>query len=582
MSNSPGSVPPEPPSFEKRLPLALALMMLVLLGWQYFFKPAPAPKPATPTSEPTVQMTGEKPAPAPVPSAATAQPASAGVIAPLQGATETAIEVDSDLYHIVFTNRGAVVKSWVLKKYKDDAGKPLQLVNPDDKFSLPFAIDFTGQKPAFDPNAVLYQSAVSHAGDTVEFDYSDGRTRIHKQFEFEKNSYLSTVKSLVTDGSVTLPHLLTWRGGFGDSKAFKEFSRIQTVHYDPQAPGGFLWWGTPKFDTTPAAKAKNGPISQIGMFTFGGIEDEFFSAVVLPPDNIQLEVRTYSDGVKVAGENDPVQYAGVGLGAVGAPNSFLLFVGPKDTKLLDGVNPKLGTLVDWGFFGIIAKPLFVSLNYVAEHWTGTNFGWAIILVTLIINTALFPIRFSSLRSARKMQKLQPQLKAINDRYKNIKINDPRKAEQNQEVMDLYKKEGVNPVGGCLPLILQLPFFYAFYKVLSISITLRHAPWLWVSDLSQPETFFIHVLPLVMIASQFFMQKMTPAAGVDPNQQKMMMFMPLMMGVFFYNLSSGLVLYYLTGNLLGILFQVIVNRFMPAPVPPPTPPAKAPVRSTVKK
>jgi YidC/Oxa1 family membrane protein insertase len=219
---------------------------------------------------------------------------------------------------------------------------------------------------------------------------------------------------------------------------------------------------------------------------------------------------------------------------------------------------------------------------VADHWTGKNYGWAIIVVTLIINICLFPIRLSSLKSARKMQKLQPQLKAINDKYKNVKINDPKKAEQNQEVMDLYKKEGVNPVGGCLPLLLQLPFFYAFYKVLSISIELRHAPWLWVSDLSNPETFFIHVLPIVMIATQFFTQKLTPAAGVDPNQQRMMMFMPLMLGFFFYNLSSGLVLYYLTGNLVGIAFQLIVNRFMPAPITPPTPPAKAPVRSTVKK
>ncbi len=148
-------------------------------------------------------------------------------------------------------------------------------------------------------------------------------------------------------------------------------------------------------------------------------------------------------------------------------------------------------------------------------------------------------------------------------------------------MDLYKKEGVNPVGGCLPLVLQLPFFYAFYKVLSIAIDLRHAPWLWVSDLSQPETFFIHVLPIIMIVTQFLTQKMTPQAGVDPAQAKMFMFMPLMLGFFFYNLSSGLVLYYLTGNLVGIVFQLIVNRLMPAPIPPPPPP-KAPVRSTVKK
>jgi YidC/Oxa1 family membrane protein insertase len=375
----------------------------------------------------------------------------------------------------------------------------------------------------------------------------------------------------VVDGGLNVPHFLTWRGGFGDSKAFKEYTKISTLHYDASDS---------KLVKKVAKDAKNGPISETGNFTFGGIEDEFFAAVALPADNTSLDVRTYSDNVKITGENDPVQYAGVGL-STGPQNSFSFFVGPKDTHVMEGVNPKLGTLIDWGFFGIIAKPLFQSLNYVANHWTAHNYGWAIILVTLIINTCLFPIRLSSLKSARKMQKLQPQLKAINEKYKNVKINDPKKAEQNQEVMDLYKKEGVNPVGGCLPLVLQLPFFYAFYKVLNISIDLRHAPWLWVSDLSEPETFFIRVLPIVMIVTQFLTQKLTPQAGVDPNQQKMFMFMPLMLGFFFYNLSSGLVLYYLTGNLVGIVFQLIVNRFMPAPIPPPPAP-KAPVRSTVKK
>jgi YidC/Oxa1 family membrane protein insertase len=575
MSTSPGSVPPEPPSFEKRLPLALALMMLVLLGWQYFFKPAPAPKPVT-----VPVATGNNSAPPPqavggngtnVAAPPVNESSQAAALAPVQGNTETTTEIDSDLYKIVFTNRGAVAKSWVLKKYKDDAGKPLQLINPDSKVPLPFALDFAGQRPAFDANAVLYETQVSNGGETIEFSYSDGRTSIHKTFEFKKDNYLSMAKSTVVDGSLNVPHFLTWRGGFGDSKAFKEYTKISTLHYDASDS---------KLVKKVAKDAKNGPISETGNYTFGGIEDEFFAAVALPSDNTQLDVRTYSDNVKIAGESDPVQFAGVGL-STGPQNSFSFFVGPKDTHLLEGVNPKLGTLIDWGFFGIIAKPLFQSLTYVADHWTAHNYGWAIILVTLIINTCLFPIRLSSLKSARKMQKLQPQLKAINEKYKNVKINDPKKAEQNQEVMDLYKKEGVNPVGGCLPLVLQLPFFYAFYKVLNISIDLRHAPWLWVSDLSEPETFFIRVLPIVMIVTQFLTQKLTPQAGVDPNQQKMFMFMPLMLGFFFYNLSSGLVLYYLTGNLVGIVFQLIVNRFMPAPIPPPPAP-KAPVRSTVKK
>ena len=575
MSTSPGSVPPEPPSVEKRLPLALALMMLVLLGWQYFFKPAPAPKPAT-VPVATANNSAAPPQAVGGIGANTASPAAnqsaqAAALAPVQGNTETTTEIDSDLYKIVFTNRGAVAKSWVLKKYKDDAGKPLELINPDSRVPLPFALDFAGQRPAFDANAVLYETQVSNGGETIEFSYSDGRTSIHKTFEFKKDNYLSVAKSSVVDGNLNVPHFLTWRGGFGDSKAFKEYTKISTLHYDASDS---------KLVKKVAKDAKNGPISESGNYTFGGIEDEFFAAVALPADNTQLNVRTYSDNVKIASESDPVQFAGVGL-STGPQNSFSFFVGPKDTHVMEGVNPKLGTLIDWGFFGIIAKPLFQSLHYVADHWTAHNYGWAIILVTLIINTCLFPIRLSSLKSARKMQKLQPQLKAINDKYKNVKINDPKKAEQNQEVMDLYKKEGVNPVGGCLPLVLQLPFFYAFYKVLNISIDLRHAQWLWVSDLSAPETFFIRLLPIVMIVTQFLTQKLTPQAGVDPTQQKMFMFMPLMLGVFFYSLSSGLVLYYLTGNLVGIVFQLIVNRFMPAPIPPPPTP-KAPVRNTVKK
>jgi YidC/Oxa1 family membrane protein insertase len=309
--------------------------------------------------------------------------------------------------------------------------------------------------------------------------------------------------------------------------------------------------------------------------------------VALPAEGNALEVRTYSDDVTLPHEEKPAAYAGVGV-ASGPQNDLSLFVGPKDIDILRQVNPKLGTIIDWGFFGVIAKPLFLSLNWVRDHWT-SNYGWAIIVVTLIINLALFPLRLTSLKSARKMQKLQPQIQAINARYKNISMRDPKKAEQNQEVMALYKKEGVNPVGGCLPMIIQLPFLYAFYRVLSIAIELRHAPWLWVKDLSGPEMLPIHMLPIILVVTQFFSQKLTPAAGVDPNQQRMMMIMPLMFGFMFYYLSSGLVLYYLTGNLVGIAQQLIINRFMPTPVSAPAgapankgAPSKAPVKGTVKK
>jgi YidC/Oxa1 family membrane protein insertase len=578
MSNSPGAAPPEPPSLQKRLPLALALMMLVLLVSQYIFKPAPGPKPVAPVNDKqAAQLAQKPPAPAALPPNENAPAAASG--AQVHAASVVDSVIETDLYRIVFTNKGAVVKSWVLKKFKDDAGKPLELINlAASNVPPPFSIDFNGQKPPFDPNTVLYQANVSSGGNSIEYEYSDGGATVRKSFVFSKDSYLASVKSTVIQNNTPIPHVLTWRGGFGDQTVRAPSAAVHTVHYDT---------GASKLITKSAKDAKNGPFSDSGNFTFGGLEDNFFAAVALPAEGNALEVRTYSDNVTLPHEEKPAAYAGVGV-ASGPQNDLSLFVGPKDIDILRQVNPKLGTIIDWGFFGVIAKPLFLSLNWVRDHWT-SNYGWAIILVTLIINLALFPLRLTSLKSARKMQKLQPQIQAINARYKNISMRDPKKAEQNQEVMALYKKEGVNPVGGCLPMIIQLPFLYAFYRVLSIAIELRHAPWLWVKDLSGPETLPIHLLPIILVVTQFFSQKLTPAAGVDPNQQRMMMIMPLMFGFMFYYLSSGLVLYYLTGNLVGIAQQLIINRFMPTPVSAPAgapankgAPSKAPVKGTVKK
>jgi YidC/Oxa1 family membrane protein insertase len=570
-SNSPGRLTPDPPSFEKRLPLALALMMVVLLVSQYIFKPAPGPKPAAPVIDKSAANVVAKPAPAAVPIPKSTAPASSGAI---QATSEVTSDIDTDLYHIVFTNQGATIKSWVLKQYRDEAGKPLELINTSAAdVPRPFSIETAnGQKLSVDPNAVLYRPAISAGGTAIAYDYSDGQTSIHKSFEFGKDSYLANIKSQVLAGNTPVPHYLMWRGGFGDQKVHNASSSENTVRYDATAG---------KLIKKSMKDAKNGPVTDSGNYTFAGLEDSFFAAVALPAGPSSLEIRTFSDQVKLPNQDKPTPFVGAGI-STGAEDNFSFYVGPKDIEILKKVNPSLSQIVDWGFFGVIAKPLFLWLNWVNDHWTG-NYGWAVIVVTLIINLALFPFRLTSLKSARRMQKLQPQIQAINARYKNVSIRDPRKAEQNQEVMALYKKEGVNPVGGCLPMLVQLPFFYAFYRVLSIAIQLRHAPWLWVTDLSSPETLPIHLLPVILIATQFFTQKLTPAAGVDPNQQKMMMFMPLMFGFMFYYASAGLVLYWLTGNVVGIVQQLIINRFMPTPPPPPAPPPqKAPARRTVKK
>jgi YidC/Oxa1 family membrane protein insertase len=546
-------------------------MMVVLLVSQYIFKPAPGAKPATPINDKNAASVVTKPAPA----AATqpvSQPAAAtsGVV---QATSEVRTEIDTNLYEVVFTNKGAVITSWILKNYRDLDGKPLQLIDSAaTDVPPPFSIEvIEGQKLTVDPNTVLYQAKVSADRTAIDYSFSDGKTTIRKSFQFAKTSFLTRVKSELVQGNVPIPHFLVWRGGFGDLKVRNASSSESTVRYDATAG---------KLIKKNVKDAKNGPVTDSGNYTFGGLEDSFFAAVALPEDSSSLEIRTFSDQVKLPNQDKPSAYVGAGI-STGAQNDFSLFVGPKDIEILKKVNPKLAQIVDWGFFGVIAKPLFLWLNWVNDHWTN-NYGWAIIVVTLIINLALFPFRLSSLKSARRMQKLQPQIQAINAKYKNISMRDPRKAEQNQEVMALYKKEGVNPVGGCLPMLVQLPFFYAFYRVLSIAIELRHAPWLWVPDLSSPEALPIHLLPIILIATQFLTQRLTPAAGVDPNQQKMMMFMPLMFGFMFYYASAGLVLYWLTGNLVGIVQQLIINRFMPAPTPPPAPPPKAPVKRTVKK
>lgn len=561
---------------EKRLLLAFALMMLVLFGAQYFFHPAPAPKPVTPVTPNQSAEVTKPPAPAapisnPKPAvkqATNARAAAAPTGEAVQATAEATQAIDTDLYHIVFTNKGAVVKSWLLKQFRDTTGKKeLDLVNESSGLPFPFSIDTKGQQLPFDPNQVLYSVNTTPDKLGLTFEYSDGTTSIRKSFAFKKDSYLSDVRSEVLENGAPIPHVLMWRGGFGDQNVRSASSSQHTVHYDA---------ANSKLITKSVKDAKGGPFSDTGDFTFGGVEDTFFAAVVLPPAS-SLEVRTYSDDVKLAGQEKPEKFAGVGFGT-GASNQLTLFAGPKDTDLLRKINPKLEKLIDWGFFGIIAKPLFLWLNWVNDHWT-FNYGWAIILVTMIINLVLFPFKITQLKSSKKMQALQPRLKAINEKYKGLSLSDPKKAQQNQETMALYKEAGVNPLGGCLPLLIQLPFLYAFYRVLDLAIEMRGAQWLWVSDLSQPETLAIHILPIILIASQFLSQRLTPATGMDPNQQKIMMFMPLMYGFMFYYASSGLVLYWLTSNLAMIAQQLIINRMMPAP-PPASPSASTSVSAPV--
>lgn len=542
-------------SMETRLLLAFLLMGLVLFGTQFFYKPAPAPPAPVKASVPAKAAEASTAAEAEKAPPAEKPPAPVEMPGQVKADAEQTITVDTDLYHVVFSNRGAVVRDWILKDYKDHNGKPLNLVDQPalQKAPAPFSLAFKSDE-SVKLNDALYKVDRTGDGLNLSFEYSDGRIEAKKLFKFAKDSYLVTVDTQMLDNGVPLAHSIEWRGGFGDVTVVNRSNDEHAVYYN---------LADSKLVQNDVKKAKDGPVSAVGRDSFAGLEDKYFAAVFLPEGHNTVDVTTYSDTVP-GPDNKDVPQVGVGVGGDGV-NVFSLFVGPKDTDLLKKVNPKLEQLIDWGWFGLLAKPLFMVINWTADHVVH-NWGWAIVLVTVVINLLLFPLRISSMKSAKKMQLLQPQIKAINDKYKNVGLRDPKKADQNAEIMDLYKREGVNPMGGCFPMIIQLPFLYAIYKVLSVSISMRGASWLWVHDLSQPETLPIHILPVLMVATQFLTQQMTPSPGADPSQQKMMKFMPLIFGYIFYYLSSGLVLYYLTSNLVGIALQWVLNRSGGTPPP----------------
>lgn len=312
-----------------------------------------------------------------------------------------------------------------------------------------------------------------------------------------------------------------------------------------------------------ATDAEEQRISNSGPYPFAGIDDLFFAAVFTPREEQPLTLETWA--IKFVPEEGAAEatFAAAAVGGA-SENRFEVFLGPKSIPLLASISPRLRQIVDFGWLSFLAVPLFYMLLWTHENVVA-NYGWAIVLVTVVINFVLFPLKWKSTKSMKKMQALQPLIKQINEKYKGLSMRDPKKAQQNEETMALYKKYGVNPMGGCLPMLLQMPFFIAFFYVLTSAIEMRHASWLWVDDLSRPETLAIRILPLAMIISQFWQQAITPQPTVDPAQARLMKFMPLMFGFFLYGFQSGLVLYWLTMNLVGVGQQALLNRLPADPL-----------------
>ena len=567
-------------SDQARAVIFVVVVMLITFAWLHYFQP-PAPPPQKPSQNVSQTTTGAGTA-QPTAAQATIAPAVAPVKIPVaQAAAEKIITVESLLYHIEITNRGAVVRSWTLTekdprlhdyKYVDDQKPPhpLDLVNSAaaQELGWPFSLALSDAQLEASANSGLYQVTTTPAANSNTFDapatitlhWSDGHLDVTKKLSFTPGYEMSGEVSALLDGK-PLTCGISWRGGFGDKSVYKA-PQLASVFYNL---GGSLTVLQYKKLGTPGNQIQ--PFQQPGAMQFAGVEDQFFSAAFIP-NGADLYLSHWTQWHHYTANNqqtsDPVAEMAVGSAAPG-PVKFRAFIGPKDLALLGKVQPSLEGLVQFGWTGVIAKPMLFVLQWL--HRYIPNYGWAIVVFTLGLTMILLPIRVWTFHSMRRMQVVAPEMKMIQDRYKKYSMTDPRRQKMNDEIMALYAKHGLSPwsqVSGCLPTLLQIPFLWAFYRMLAGAIELRHAPWIfWIHDLSARDPYFI--LPIAMAATMYFSTKMMPTpATVDPSQQRMLALMPLMMGVFFFSLSSGLNLYYFTSNLVSVGQQLYLNRTQPAP------------------
>jgi len=563
---------------ERRLLVVFALTFLVIMLFQPLLKKYGPQPPAKPESsqaavQKQAQATSQTPTQLPTQAQGSTSNATAGVkaaSAPVLAVSEAETVIENDVYRIVFTNRGGRVKSWVLKKYTDDKGGQLELVNAAaaEKYGYPLTLWSYDEGLRNKLNSVLYatlplpQSARKDgapAPDEIRFAYSDGDVSVEKSFTFDRSSYVVGVKTAVYLKGAQVTAFPMWPAGFGGDTTGAQYATGQIVYqYDSKVE-------------RLAIKKISGNGTLPGPFHWAGLSDQYFAAVFVPLDPQNAAMVTLHNALEIphggsdTKQMDKVDVLGAAVGSLKGSTDERLYVGPKALADLEsvavpgitGAEPDLRAIIDFGWLGIIARPLFLWLKWMYNHIVG-NWGWAILLQTLVINLALLPLRLSQMKSMLKMQRVAPQIKSIQEKYKKYSLRDPKKAEMNEEISALYKKEGVNPAGGCLPLLIQMPFLFAYYRMLNVAMDLRHAPWMWVHDLSAPDPW--HILPVAIIVTMLIMQRMTPQAGMDPAQQKMMnIMMPGMLGIMSWNLPAGLGLYWSAGQLIGIVQQSVMNR-----------------------
>jgi len=568
------------------------LFIVILLGYQYFFKPK------TDTTTPaTTQSQSQAATPANAGQAstnaastnatgATPQAAQGQAVSAATGAgptvvatTETETTVENELYKIVLTNRGAQVKHWILKKYNDTAGKPLDLVQPETSAKFGFPLSLFTYEPALTSqlNQALYQVSGSQPSVTgwvlapaaITFHYAANGIDAVKTLRFD-SSYVVTVEAEVKRNGAPVRSLVAWPAGLGDMEEFlpASLTRGPTV-----TPSFFAWSVDGKQDTLAAAKV-SGNATLNGDYGYAAIEDLYFVSALLPDDPTGASVVTLHNAIDLPSnlsdpnsQKKPAHVLGVAVGDTSGYTKLRIFAGPKAMDALAAVHPigpdgkqasqSLEPLINFGWLTVIAKPLYLALRFLNEHGI-PNWGWDIIIITVIFNLVMLPTRLMMMKSSLKMMRIQPKVDALKQRYAHLKVSDPKRAEMNTEMMQLYKTENVNMYGSCLPLLIQMPLFFAYYRVLANVIDLRQAHWFWLMDLSVPDPLYI--LAGIIIVSMFAVQWLTPSPGMDPNQRRMMaIMMPVIFGYSMSHFASGLALYWSTSNVMNLGIQLAINE-----------------------
>jgi YidC/Oxa1 family membrane protein insertase len=534
---------------DKRLLIFLLLFFAGFFAWQKFVvepyaKKHSPPKPASVTSTPK-----NTPETGPQSSISTpTQPGTTAATLPPTVSTQThKVTVDTSLYRAEFSTKGAVLTSFRLKNYKDDFGNPLELV-PDELASkaLPLTMDF--EDPELTRRALNSNFSVSNeylmlegnSTQELQFLFSDGRYAFRKYFKFKADSYIIDLIVEAHDGSNFIPVRLSWGPGIESPKGYKKVQYLKPSRAIANIGEKVIRKDPPK----EKEFVKIGALSQ-----WAGVENNYFMGLFIPVKPADAYLTNLEPKSKSV-HNVVVLVAG----PKSEPFAVRLFVGPKDYEILKKLGMGLENVLDFGFFGPVAKILFDALRFFYKY--AHNWGWAILLLTVLVKIIFTPFVQKSFSSQRKLQAMQPEMKKVQEKYAKMKNDDPRKQNMNTEVMALHKRYGVNPLGGCLPMLIQMPVLFAFYRVLSNAIELRHAPFaLWIHDLSRPDPWM--VTPILMGASMLLQQRMTPIS--DPAQQKMLYIMPIMFTYISLNLQSGLVLYWLLSNILGIAHQWYFQR-----------------------